>query len=172
MAKFHASQISLSTRQLCITAVMGAFVFLMTIVPRVPIPLGYAHLGDAAIFLVVLFVGRREGILAGCLGSAFADLFGGFPLWVGPTLIIKYLMADTFWYIALKNHGETRGESRTAAGLVLACFVMAVGYALFGALLYDSIAAGLSSAPGLLLEGAVNMVAFYIGRKAIGRAAF
>ena len=172
MTQFHASQIRLSTRQLCIAAVMGAFVFLMTIVPRVPIPLGYAHLGDAAIFLVVLFVGRREGILAGCLGSAFADLLGGFPLWIGPTLIIKYLMADTFWHIALKNANEPRGESRTAAGLVLACLVMSLGYTLFGALLYDSIVAGLSSAPGLLMEGAVNIVAFYIGRNALRRVAF
>ena len=37
---------------------------------------------------------------------------------------------------------------------------MAVAYALFGALLYDSLAAGLASLPGLLLEGAVNILAF------------
>ena len=170
MAYTHASSIGLSTKQLCVAAVMSAFVFLMTIVPRIPIPLGYAHLGDAAIFLIVLFVGRREGIFAGCIGSALADLIGGFPLWIGPTLIIKFLMADTYWRIALQNkeHGETR--LRTAIGLVLACLVMAAGYTLFGAWLYNSIEAGLASTPGLLMEGAVNIFVFYFARKALKRA--
>jgi hypothetical protein len=38
---------------------------------------------------------------------------------------------------------------------------MAAGYTAFGAVLYDSLAAGLASAPGLLAEGAVNILAFY-----------
>ena len=51
---------------------------------------------------------------------------------------------------------------RTFVALLAACLVMAAGYTLFGALLYDSLAAGLSSAPGLILEGIVNIVAFYM----------
>ena len=39
-------------------------------------------------------MGRSEEILAGCIGSALADLVGGFPLWIGPTLMIRFLMAD------------------------------------------------------------------------------
>lgn len=172
MAASHVSKVQLSTRQLCMTAVMGAFVFLMTFVPKVPIPLGYAHLGDAAIFFVVLFVGRREGILAGCFGSALADLVGGFPLWIGPTLIIKILMAETFWRF-LPSDGEQRIFSfRIALALVLACLVMAGGYTLAGALLYDSFAAGLASAPGLLLEGGVNILAFYLAAASWKRAGF
>ena len=49
-----------SARELCVTAVMTALVFLATFVPRIPIPLGYAHLGDAVIFLLALLLIRRS----------------------------------------------------------------------------------------------------------------
>lgn len=90
---------SFTTRELCLAAVMAAVVFLATFVPRIPIPLGYAHLGDAAIFLMVLFCGRRETLIAACFGSALSDLIGGFPLWIVPTIIIKYFMADIAWRV-------------------------------------------------------------------------
>ena len=85
-------QTAVSTKTLCLTAVLAAFVFIMTFVPKIPIPLGYAHLGDAVIYLLVLFISRREACLAAAIGSAFADLMGGFPIWILPTLIIKWVM--------------------------------------------------------------------------------
>ena len=42
-----SSSTSFTVRELCLAAVMAAVVFLATFVPRIPIPLGYAHLGDA-----------------------------------------------------------------------------------------------------------------------------
>lgn len=172
MLNSHISNVHLSTRQLCVAAAMGVFVFLMTVVPRVPIPLGYAHLGDAAIFLAVLFAGRREGILAGCFGSAFADLVGGFPVWIGPTLLIKFLMADTFWRIAVKGREKSISTLRMFAALVLACLVMTAGYTFFGAWIYDSLAAGLASTPGLLMKSAVNILVFYAASGILKRSVF
>ena len=172
MLNSHISNVHLSTRQLCVAAAMGVFVFLMTVVPRVPIPLGYAHLGDAAIFLAVLFAGRREGILAGCFGSAFADLVGGFPVWIGPTLLIKFLMADNFWRIAVKGREKSISTLRMFAALVLACLVMTAGYTFFGAWIYDSLAAGLASTPGLLMKSAVNILVFYAASSILKRSVF
>lgn len=151
-----------STKQICVTGTMVAFIFIMTIVPRIPIPLGYAHLGDAAIFLCVYFIGRREGVIAGCIGSAMADFFGGFPIWVLPTLLIKFLMAETFWYIVKDKVKHNKKFSIVIVmGLVFALLVMTAGYTLFGAALYCGIEVGLMSAPGLLIKSAVNMIAFY-----------
>ena len=45
----------------------------MTFVPRIPIPLGYAHLGDAVIFLSFLYFNRREAALAAAIGSCLSD---------------------------------------------------------------------------------------------------
>lgn len=155
-------KVPISARKLCITAVMAALVFIMTIVPRIPIPLGYAHLGDAVIFLVVLYIGRREGALAASIGSAFADFIGGFPIWIIPTIIIKYIMAEILGRVACHSDGKYRLFSvRTMLGLVLSSIWMAFGYTIAGAILYGSIAVGLTSAPGLLLEGAINILAAY-----------
>ena len=85
---------SFSTREIVFTGLMTALVFIATFVPHIPIPLGYAHLGDAVIFLLALLVPRRPAIIAACLGSALADLLGGFALWAVPTIVIKYGMAE------------------------------------------------------------------------------
>ena len=148
-----------SVRTLCRTAVMAALICILTMVPRIPIPLGYAHLGDAAIFLVVLFAGRKEGAMAASIGSAFADLLGGFPIWIVPTLLIKFGMAEILWRIA----GEQTKlfTLKTFSGMFLSAAWMVLGYTLAGALLYGGLAVGLTSTPGLALEGGVNLLAAY-----------
>ena len=150
-----SSSTSFTVRELCLAAVMAAVVFLATFVPRIPIPLGYAHLGDAAIFLMVLFLGRRETLIAACFGSALSDLLGGFPLWIVPTLIIKYFMADIAWRV-IRPDQKRASLARLVVGFLLASAWMAAAYTLFGAMLYDSLAAGLASAPGLIAEGVLN----------------
>ncbi len=138
----------MTTRQLTLAAIMTAFVFVATFVPKIPIPLGYVHLGNAAIFLAVMFGGRRIGILSGVVGSALADLLSGFPIWIVPTIFIKAAEAEIFWRLR---------EKHFLIGLIAAGLVMATGYTLAGAFLYDSLSAGLASTPGLLLEAAVNI---------------
>ena len=152
----------MSTRSLCLTAVMAAFICIMTVVPRIPIPLGYAHLGDAALWLVVLYVGRREGAIAASIGSAFADFLGGFSIWIVPTLLIKYSMAEILWRFARPDTKNWRLLSgRTFSGLLFSSLWMVFFYTIVGAVLYDSLEAGLTSTPGLLLEGGLNMIAAY-----------
>ena len=81
-------------REIVFTGLMTALVFVATYVPHIPIPLGYAHLGDAVIFLLAVLAPRRSVLFAACLGSAMADIFGGFALWAGPTILIKLIMAE------------------------------------------------------------------------------
>ena len=150
--------IRLKTRQLTLTAMMTAIVFIATFVPKIPIPLGYVHLGNAAIFLAVMFCGRRVGILSGVIGSALADLLSGFPIWIVPTIFIKAAEAEIFWRLREKNF---------LLGLIAAGLVMAAGYTLAGAVLYDSLNAGLASTPGLLMEAAVNALAAVVVGAAI-----
>lgn len=140
----------MQTRQLTLTAIMTAFVFVATFVPKIPIPLGYVHLGNAAIFLAVMFFGRRVGIFSGVIGSALADFLSGFPIWILPTIVIKAAEAEIFWRLRGKN---------LLLGLTAAGLVMAAGYTFAGAVLYDSLSAGFASTPGLLMEAAVNAFA-------------
>ena len=139
---------TLKTKELTLTAMMSALVFIATFVPKIPIPLGYAHLGDAAIFLIVIYCGRRIGVTSGIIGSAFADLLSVFPIWIVPTIFIKAAMAETFYRLR---------ETNLMIALVLACLVMTTGYTIIGAVLYDSLSAGLASTPGLLIKSIVNI---------------
>jgi phosphate/sulfate permease len=82
MEALHLEKNRWTVRDITLTAIMTAVVFLMTFLPKIPIPLGYAHLGDAAIFLFLCLSSRREAMLSACLGSAMADFLGGFPLWI------------------------------------------------------------------------------------------
>ena len=139
----------LKTKEITLTAIMSALVFIATFVPKIPIPLGYAHLGDAAIFLTVILCGRKVGILSGVIGSAFADLLSGFPIWILPTILIKAAMAETFFRLHNRN---------IIFALIVASLLMSLGYTFAGAFLYDSLSLGFASTPGLLLKSAVNII--------------
>ena len=142
-----------STRFLCMTGIMAALVCMMTMVIQIPIPLGYAHLGDAFILLTVLFVGKRSGFWAGGIGYAY---------WAVPTFIIKSLMAYLAGKIAYNKDGTC---SLFSVRSLIACVVgmawMVVGYTVAGAILYGGLAEGLASTPGLAVKGVLNLVVCY-----------
>lgn len=144
-----------TARTVTLAAAMSTLVFIATFVPHIPIPLGYAHLGDAVIFLLVLTLDHRTSLIAACLGSALADLLGGFPLWILPTLLIKAGMVEVVWRL-LPAEKMQAGMKRIVTALTLSSLWMALAYTLFGALLYGSMAAALASTPGLIMEGVLN----------------
>ena len=137
-----------TAKDLVLTALMTAIVFLATFVPHIPIPLGYAHLGDAAIFLFALLAPRRSALVA----AALADFMSGFALWIVPTLVIKFVMAE----IVCRMADAASLVGRIGVALTLSSLWMAAAYTLAGAVLYDSLAAALASFPGLFVEGVVN----------------
>lgn len=136
------------TKEINLIAIMSALVFIATFIPKITIPLGYAHLGDAAIFLIIFVCGRKIGILSGVIGSAFADLLSGFPIWILPTILIKTFEAEIFFKLRERN---------IFLGLILASLFMTIGYTIFGAILYENLMLGLSSTPGLLIKSAINI---------------
>lgn len=150
----------MKTKDLTLTAIMSAFVFLATFIPKIPIPLGYAHLGDAAIFLAVIFCGRKIGILSGVIGSALADFLSGFPIWILSTILIKALEAEIFYKLSGKNF---------LAALITASLAMTIGYTIFGAILYGSLSVGLTSTPGLLIKSAINIIVAIIFKNSFAK---
>ena len=162
MEQHHTGKTSFTTQELVFTALMTALVFVATYLPHIPIPLGYAHLGDAVIFLFALLMPRRSALFAACIGSALADLLGGFAIWVVPTLVIKCVMTEL---VCRMGRRGTVIASRTSVivALTLSSLWMAAAYTLAGAVLYASLPAALASAPGLLMEGIVNsIIAFFL----------
>lgn len=151
-----------STYWLSITALLMAITCIFTMFIRIPIPLGYANLGTSIILVAVFFFGVKSGVLAGSIGAALADFLSGFNEWILPTLLIKAALAVTAASIG-KRKGKFHLKSfRTAIAVIVSMAVMIIGYIIGGAILYGGMEAGLSSAPGLIAEGVINSIAFYI----------
>lgn len=151
----------MTTKMLCYTAIFTALVFLLTDIPKIPFPFGYAHLGDAMIFALPFCFPTRPAAVAAGAGSALADLLGGYPLWIVPTFLIKFCMVYAVFYVARPDKYETTFfSSRLFAGILLSAGWMIGTYALCGSLLYGS-GAGTAMLPGLLGKGGINFIVAY-----------
>ena len=78
-----------------ITALFAALTFAATMAIRIPTPgtSGYIHPGDALVILSGVILGPSYGFLAAGIGSALADLLGGYFIYVPITFVIKGLIA-------------------------------------------------------------------------------
>jgi len=101
-------------RTLTYTALMTAFVFITTSVIKIPIPFtnGYIHAGDTAIFLGGILLGPVHGAVAAGIGSAMADLLGGYAHWALPTLLIKGLMGFIVGYFSSEKRNQKHDFQR------------------------------------------------------------
>lgn len=128
---------NLSVKKMTMAGVMAALVFVMTYVPKVPVPItgGYVHLGDGAIFLAALLLGPL-GIPAAAIGSGLSDVLGGYMVYAIPTILIKGVVALVAW--KLWKEGSWL---RAALAFVLAEIAMVAGYFAFEAVMFGTAAA-------------------------------
>lgn len=145
---------SKNVKQLCLSAVMMAMVFVVTRFIQIPIPLGYFNVGNSVILLFCLLIGSPHGILASALGSGLADLVS-YPVYTIPTLIIKAIMPWLF-YLLMKVFSKNKFAVIIAAAI--STLIPLFGYTITGMILYGSIATGIAQFPGLLLEYIANLV--------------
>ena len=151
-----------NTFKLCIFALYMALICVVTMFTKIPIPLGYAHLGDCLIMIFALFYGGKAGFVVGGIGSAMSDLLSGYVQWVVPTFIIKGVLALIVSFIGRNKKGQYKIYSvRTAVAVVAGMLFMVAGYVVVGAYM-EGFAAGIASAPGLLIKSVVNIIAFYL----------
>ncbi len=86
------------TYALIISALGMALVFLATYLIKIPNGIqGYFNLGDGFLMLFASFLNPWQAFLVGGVGSALADIVGGYGIYALPTLLIKGLEA---WIIA------------------------------------------------------------------------
>ena len=128
---------NLSVKKLTLAGVMAALVFVMTYVPKVPVPVtgGYVHLGDGAIFLSVLLLGPL-GVPAAAIGSGLSDILGGYMVYALPTMVIKALVALIAWKIWKEG-----AWLRSIVAFILAEAAMVAGYFAFESVMYGAAAA-------------------------------
>lgn len=144
---------NLSVKKLTMAGVMAALVFVMTYVPKVPVPVtgGYVHLGDGAIFLAALLLGPL-GSPAAAIGSGLADILGGYLVYALPTMLIKALVALIAWKIWKEG-----SFLRAVIAFVLAEAAMVAGYFAFESVMYGAAAAWAAVGPNCI-QGVAGLV--------------
>lgn len=148
-----------SLKKIVMAALFAALACAATMSIRIPTPGtgGYIHPGDAIVILSGVVLGPVWGLLAGGIGSALADLLGGYFIYVPITFVIKGLVALTAGLIYEKI-GKTKKSRYTAVvlgGIVDIIFV-AGGYFLCEAMMYGMAAA--ASIPANIIQGISGLI--------------
>lgn len=125
------------TKQLVMAALMAALTCVATMIIKIPSPLkGYLNLGDCVVLVSGWMLSPAYGFLAAGIGSALADVFSGYLVYVPATFVIKGMMAVTAFYgFKFLNKKGSNSMARIISG-IMAEIVMVLGYYVFEGFLY------------------------------------
>lgn len=165
-------------RRLALSAVMAALVFLLTLLVRIPAPLGYVHLGDAAVCLAAALLPAPYAAAAAAVGAAMSDLAGGFAVYMIPTALIKAAMT-----LAFTRKGARILCRRNLLAALIAALITPAGYVAADAVLLALAGGGslLSAAPWAAaaadlpynaLQGAASLALFTAAALLLDRLGF
>lgn len=146
-----------TTKELVITGLSIALVFVATTCINIRLPIGQGgliHLGNVPLFLVAIVFGKKIGALAGAFGMGLFDLMGGWTPWAPATFIIVGLMGYLVGIIAEKKDDFIGYVLAIAA----ACAVKVAGYYIAEALIYGNWVQPVLSIPGNLIQIGVAAV--------------
>ena len=138
------------TKKLVLAALFAALTCVATMVITVPLPTGYANLGDCIVLLGAYILGPAYGAAAAGIGAMLADLFAGYGIYAPATLVIKALMA-----LAAVALFRKKRFSFTVLGIIAAEAVMVAGYFLYELLLGNA-GAAVASVFGNVMQGLVG----------------
>jgi uncharacterized membrane protein len=145
-----------SSLRIAAVAVLSAATAVLTLLPKIPIPgtQGYVHLGDVAVVFASLVLGPFTALLAGGIGTAAADLLGGYAQWAPISFAAHGLQGLA---IGLLIRLRPRSIPLAIAAGALGTVVMAAGYFL-GGLVIEGFGKTLFAVPWNLLQAAAGAV--------------
>ena len=150
----------MNLKKLVMTALFAALACVATMSIRIPTPgtNGYIHPGDAVVILSGIILGPAYGLLAGGIGSAMADLLGGYFVYVPITFVIKGLIAVLAGLIYQKaGKPKTSRYVCVVLGGIVDIVLVAGGYFLCEAFMYGAAGAA-ASIPANIIQGVGGLV--------------
>ena len=147
-------------KKLVLAALFAALACAATMSVRIPTPgtNGYIHPGDAIVILSGIFLGPQFGFLAAGIGSALADVLGGYFAYAPVTFLIKGLVALCAGLFAARLHKNKRHlYPAVLLGGAADIILVAGGYFLYESVFYGAAAAAMS-VPANLVQGCGGLV--------------
>ena len=129
------------TQTITLTALFTALTCISTYLLKIPsfVPNGYIHLGDAFVIISGILLGPLYGTFAAGAGSALADAFGGYVMYVPATFIIKALIAATAYFIFYKLTFPIKNNYiKCAISGIFSAIIMVSGYFIYEYILYGN----------------------------------
>ena len=149
----------MKTKDITLTGLMAALIFIGTFFFKIPSPFGYNHFGDG---FTVFMLGYKKGAFAGAIGAGLADLIGGYTVWVLPTIVIKSMWALIIGLFMVKLGKNNKIMPYVGVGVGAIFHICA--YTLVRIFVYG-ISAALVALPGLIFQtvsGVVIFAALYV----------
>lgn len=149
---------------ICISAMFAALVFVATFLVKVPLPVGYVHIGDGIVFLASALLPLPYAMVASAVGVGLADLCAGYAIYIPITVIIRIL---TVLFFSRKKQMLSWHNIIALAASIVLC---AVGYWAFEAIfVYESGIAALAGLPFNIAQSALGAIIYIIVSKAAGK---
>ena len=153
------SKSTVTLKKLVMAALFAALACVATMSIKIPTPgtSGYIHPGDAIVILAGVVLGPAWGFLAGGIGSAMADLLGGYFVYVPITFVIKGLVSlcSALLYRKVGKNSKSRYIAVILGG-VADIILVAGGYCLCEYFIYG--AGAFASGPANLVQGIGGLV--------------
>ena len=151
------SKSTVTLKKLVMAALFAALACVATMSIKIPTPgtSGYIHPGDAIVILAGVVLGPAWGFLAGGIGSAMADLLGGYFVYVPITFVIKGLVSlcSALLYRKVGKNSKSRYTAVILGG-VADIILVAGGYCLCEYFIYGAFA----SVPANLVQGIGGLI--------------
>ena len=141
------------TRELVFGALGIALVFISTTFLKLPNSIGgYINLGDGFILLFSSILGPFASFMVGGVGSAFADIAGGYGTYAIATILIKGVEGLLISILIHKN------QQLRLPAYFLGSLLMIGGYYIVDSFFNASWAVGVIGIPGNLIQAAVGIL--------------
>ena len=147
-------------QKLTIAALFAALTCVATMIIKIPTPGtgGYIHPGDALVILCGIFLGPVYGGLAAGMGSALADLLGGYFIYAPITFIIKGLVAVVVFIVYHKLSVIIKASTiRCVICGIFSTLIVVCGYFIYEVFLYNT-AGAVANIPANLIQGASGLI--------------
>ncbi len=141
--------------KIAIIAILTAVVTVFTMVVRIPTVKGYLHLGDVAICFIAFTLGPITGLICGGLGTALADLIGGYASWAVVSFLVHGIEGLAIGLII--NKENVKFWQKLVAGAA-AIVIVAGGYYLLSGLFLTGFEAALAEIPGNIGQAGIGVV--------------
>ncbi|OAN12745.1 MULTISPECIES: ECF transporter S component [Exiguobacterium] len=159
---------STRTRQLVITSMSIALVFVATLFINIKLPIaangGLVHMGTAMLFLIAILFGPRTAMIAGAVGMGLFDIVSGWTLWAPFSFVGRGLQGFIVGWIAWTYGRKGTKVSINALAMIASVPVMLGVYYICEGILYSNWVAPALSIPGNITQNVVGiLVAIPVG---------